>query len=213
MTPIDASTGIPYRRLAQARAERRGAQWVNRPLCSRYVQAEFKVLSLPVGGGEAARGVPWYWALGLFAQDQYEVLGAWPAQSFPEQVARELRNRGIENIRAIVATSDIDATSMFPDVFAWSPALASSATDSRSAARTFGPRHHAVLHAAVATGNRLHTRIARTIERHGHFNDETAAAAFLIQLLEEVDRRFYETPKVSARTPPQEDSAPAGCAA
>ena len=72
--------------------------WLSKPLCSRYVLAEFKTLRLPVRVGEVVTGATWRWAHGLFRQNEYEVLGAWPPQASHEQVARDLHERGVERV-------------------------------------------------------------------------------------------------------------------
>lgn len=165
--------------------------WLSKPLCSRYVFAEFKTLHLPVRDGDAVEDIPWRWALGLFKQNQFEVLGAWSAHALPAHVAQDLHDRGIEHIKAISAEGGADFASQYPDAAPWPSAEDSLNMPSSSAARVFGLRRRAALQSAAATAESLQTTITRAIKRRAPFADEAAAAAFLAEALQMADRRFY----------------------
>ncbi|MEO6277363.1 hypothetical protein [Roseateles sp.] len=166
--------------------------WLSKPLCCRYVLAEFKTLRLPVRDGAEVRDMSWRWALGLFKPGQYEVLGAWPAGAASVDVAHDLHQRGIEQLTAISADAGMDCSTTFPDAVCWSSVSELNST-SVSAAGSFGPRRRAALRSAAATAQRLQIGITRTIKRRGPFADDAAAAAFLAQALERADRRLYGT--------------------
>jgi hypothetical protein len=162
----------------------------SKPLCCRYIFAGFKTLHLPVRDGDGAdKHIPWRWALGLFMQDQYELLGAWSAQVPALSVAHELHDRGIEHIKAISADGCVDCRSTYPDAVAW------SARRDPDAARTFGPRRRAALLSASATAERLQASLTRAIKRRAPFADEGAAVAFLMHALESADRQLQGLPK------------------
>lgn len=168
------------------------ARWLSRPLCVRYVLAEFKTLRLPVRDGAEVRDVSWRWALGLFKPDEYEVLGAWPVGATSADVAHELHQRGVEHLTAISADVGMDCASTFPDAVYWSPVSEAHGT-SVPAAAGFGPRRRAALRSAAAIAHCLQVSITRAIKRRAPFADEAAAAAFLAQTLERADRRLYGT--------------------
>lgn len=165
--------------------------WFSKPLCCRYVLAEFKTLPLPVRDGDAVKDISWRWALGLFKQDEYEVLGAWPARVSLALVALDLHVRGIEHINAIVAEASADLAPLDPDATLWP--MAESGLDALhpSTAAAFGHGHRTALQPATATAERLHKSLTREIRRRAPFADEVAAATFLAQALEKADRRLY----------------------
>ncbi|MFG6429805.1 hypothetical protein [Roseateles sp. LYH14W] len=168
--------------------------WFTKPLCCRYVLAEFKTLALPVQRDGVVEQPRWRWALGLFKGDQYELLGAWSAQVPALSVAQELHDRGIEHIKAISAEDGVDCTSTYPDAVAW------SASGDAHAASTFGPRRRAALQSAAATAERLQASLSRAIKRQAPFADEGAAAAFLMHALENADRQLHGLPKLRFKT-------------
>jgi hypothetical protein len=165
--------------------------WLNKPLCCRYLFAEFKTLRLPVRDGGAVNDIQWRWALGLFKQCQYEILGAWPTQVAPAHAMQDLHQRGIEHIRAVAADDATDVIAHYTDAATW-PVVGDDATAlSQSAVGTFDPRRRATLRAAAATAERLQRSLKRAIRRCAPFADEAAAAAFLAQQLEKADRGFW----------------------
>jgi len=171
------------------------ASWRSRPLCCRYALVEFKTLDLPIDGGDAVRHVPWCWALGLFTQDQYEVLGAWPAQASSAEVGHDLHQRGIEQIKAITASDGTECSEHFPGAVTLPRAFESEAAGTPTRAGVFGPRRVAALKSAATTADRLQRRVANAIQRRAPFADEAEAVAFLLHALEKADRRFQEEPK------------------
>ncbi|MFG6433550.1 hypothetical protein [Roseateles sp. LYH14W] len=167
---------------------------LSKPLCCRYVLAEFKTLTLPVRRDGVVEQSRWRWALGLFKGDQYELLGAWSAQVPALSVAHELHDRGIEHIMAISAEGGVDCRATYPDAVAW------SACSDPHAASAFGPRRRAALLSAAATAERLQASLTRAIKRRAPFADEGAAVAFLMHALENADRQLQGLPKLRFET-------------
>lgn len=165
---------------------------LSKPLCCRYVLAEFKTLRLPVRDGAEVREMSWRWALGLFKTDEYEVLGAWPMEATSADVAHDLRKRGVERLTAVSADTGMNCSSTFPDAVCLSPVSQPHST-SAPAAASFGPRRRASLRSASATAQHMQVSITCAVKRRGPFADEAAAAAFLAQTLERADRRLYRT--------------------
>ena len=186
--------------------------WRSKPLCSRYVVAEFRTVSLPVRDGDAVKRVHWRWALGLFRQDQYEVLGAWPAHDSPAHVVHELHERGIEHL-TVVKGLRLGCTSADGDSVPWSMACDAGGENSPTT-RGVGPRRLVVSGSTVATAERLQMRITRAIKLRGPFSDEAAAANFLLRALEKADLHFQAVPTacVGRRAPMHSPrfAAPAG---
>ncbi|MEO6279863.1 hypothetical protein [Roseateles sp.] len=166
--------------------------WLSRPLCCRYVLAEFKTLRLPIRDGAEVLDMSWRWALGLFKPGEYEVLGAWPAGAPSVDVAHDLHQRGLEHLTAVSADVGMDCASTFPDAVCWSSVGDPNITRVPPSG-SFGPRRRAALRSAAATARRMQISINRAIKRRGPFADEAAAAAFLAQTLERADRRLYGT--------------------
>lgn len=164
--------------------------WLSKPLCGRYVFADFKTLHLRVRDGDASKDISWRWALGLFKQGEYEILGAWSAQAAPGEVAQDLHDRGIERIGAVAGADATDLTAQYPDAANWPPA---EDVSTPHIVQTFGPRRRAALRSAAATAERLQTTLSQAIRRRAPFADEASAAAFLAQQLEKADRRFWAT--------------------
>lgn len=77
--------------------------WLSRPLCRRYALAQFGAFQLD----ECSQGesLEWYWALGVLASGQCEVLGAWQggSSSVACQIAADLEARGVERIGSVCA--------------------------------------------------------------------------------------------------------------
>lgn len=170
----------------------RGTDSLSKPLCGKYVFVGFKTLRLPIHDGDAVKHVLWRWALGLFKQKQYEILGAWPAQVALARVTQDLHERGIEQMKAISAEGGLDSTSQYPGAAPWPSAEGGLDASSPNAAHVFAPRRRAALQSAAATAERLQTSFTRAIKRRAPFADDAAAAAFLAHTLQHADRRFYQ---------------------
>ena len=168
------------------RAERRRADWTNRPLCCRYLFAQFKYLRLHVRSGDAVQHADWYWALGLFVPDKLEVLGAWPIEVAARQIAEDLHDRGIERIGVVSAGCPIDLTSRFPEAITWQLADGPLA---------LAPRQRLELRSAIDAAKQLQKSIEGSIKRRSPFPDKAAATSFLTLALEKANRRLLNGPK------------------
>jgi len=184
--------------------------WLGKLLCCRYVFAEFRTLHLPVRNGDAVKQIPWRWALGLFKPNEYELLGAWPAQVPLPAIANELHDRGMERVHAISAEAVVDFASRYPGAVTWPPAGGLDAAVPPSSALGFSRRRLAALQSAIATAERLQHSITGAIKRKAPFADEGAAVAFLMRALENADRRLQDLPPLPSRTTRRERPASPG---
>ncbi len=166
-------------------------RWLSKPLCCRYAFAEFKTLFLPVSDDASVKVVHWCWALGLFKQDEYEVLGVWPSHAAFGRIAQDLRERGVERIGAIAAEHDGDLATKYFDAAVWPPAEGNLAGTAQNRLRALPLRPRATLRSAAATTERLQATLSQAIRRRAPFADEAAAAAFLAQQLEKAERSFW----------------------
>jgi hypothetical protein len=175
--------------------------WLTRPLCCRYVLAEFKSLHLPVRDGDAVhQQIPWRWALGLFKPDEYEILGAWPDQVPLSAIANELHDRGMELLQAISPEAVVDFASRYPRAGTWPQASNLDGAVPPSSALGFGRRRIAALQSATATAERLQHSIMGAIKRQAPFADEAAAVALLMRKLENADCQLQGLPKMRSNT-------------
>lgn len=85
------------------------------PLCRNYLLVHFQAISIPVQEQGATGEVATHWGLGVLADGQREVVGAWIKPSSDElasiAVFEDLRLRGVERIRFVVG---IDPTRSQP---------------------------------------------------------------------------------------------------
>jgi hypothetical protein len=166
------------------------AGWLDRPLCRRYAYAGFKTFRIPVGQSDAVSDVSWHWAFGLFAEE-YEVLGAWPAQTEPALVAQALVDRGIEHIAATSADSSSELIRQSWNSTTRLIAEALSDRPARGTAHNQCPQQRIALLTAAAAADVVQATVERAIKRRGPFPDETAAADFVTAALQKADQRFY----------------------
>ena len=89
-------------------------------LCRQYVSAQFDEHQLQVlSGDSASREQRVSWAVGVLADGDWEVLGAWPGAAAGPALWRgvwdDLGSRGVEKI-SLVCASDLDAWTLCPAV-------------------------------------------------------------------------------------------------
>ena len=184
------------------------SSWLCKPLCRRYLLAEFNVVYLPINSGSATEQSHWRWALGTFRQAEYEVLGAWPQQVPLAVVLDELHERGIERIEACRAGAGEDFACRFPDAVHW-PRTHEQKTDLTPAhLHRFTTRRWTTLQAGVATAEFVQLSLERSIKRHAPFADEGAAVAFLMQALESADRQVQGLPRARSTRPRRSQAGP-----
>ncbi len=82
------------------------------PLCCRYLVVVVDVLPLTVTEAGVVRDQIVYWALGMLADGEREVLGAWPrpasGRTGLHQLFEDLKVRGVEKIRFVASNERMD---------------------------------------------------------------------------------------------------------
>lgn len=159
--------------------------WASKVLCCRYVLVAFKTVSIPVSLGDSVARLPWRWAFGLFRRDEYEIVGVWPARLSAAQVARDMEERGLVRIAAVVPDAGFECSSVFPRAVRVS---AIEGDPPPTTSRELGPQQEAELRSVVMQVEQLQRSIDRAIKRQTPFADESAAAEFLAVTLERGER-------------------------
>lgn len=157
------------------------ARWFSGALCCRYLVVRFDRLSVPrAEGGGAAE---WHWALGLFRDGEFEVLGAWREEGVltPQRVAADLYERGLERVAAVVGCSSVvgGMARFCPKACGPADELAGSAA--------LGARMRRCVRWSESAGARLQARMQRAVRTRRPIGDE-AAGEFMALAFQRADR-------------------------
>jgi hypothetical protein len=183
----------------QRHKDHRDQGWLNRALCRRYALvhfAEFRISELENG---VPRCQPWYWAFAMFTANEFEVLGAWRADTAAvEPIVEDLWNRGILSIR-VVSTTEARGLASFLSSNSWGTALHGAkprvltvlALPATSRDAVEGVPSSAI-RSALNTAGRIHDSLVRGARRMVPFACAAAATEFVASWLEKADRRLYE---------------------
>ncbi len=170
--------------------------WLKRPLCRRYAFAQFRSARVVVQGAETCSR--WQWAFGMFADSQFELLGAWPeAFVTPQQIATDLKERGVESIGIIsthIAADDLGARACDGDAdsFLASNVLEVDGGPSATHASMLTRHRRRTLRSAIAAAESLHVGLVRALRRQAPFASDEVAANFIACWLEQADQGLAE---------------------
>jgi hypothetical protein len=169
----------------------RMSDWSDRPLCRRYaaVVVDRMVVGRPAGQTD---GSVFGWALGTLNDGQAEVLGWWqPSESRSDEwpaVSARLAARGVEHIGVVVDDSGIVTGH---DAFGLPQVLVHArSADAGTAGSTLPPRVRRHVARARTTGKRVQTALSLAVRRGWDGEGEIAAAAFLDDALQRIDRQL-----------------------
>lgn len=181
------------------------SDWLGKALCRRYALVHFTDFHLSVlkSGGHHSR--PWCWALAMFAPDEFEILGTWPADtSAVGSIAEDLWNRGILSIRVV---SIADGKNIVPQLSreSWMTALQDAeprvleiiAPQSISGEAVEGVPS-AAIRSALNAAARIHGSLVRSARSRPPFASAAAASEFVADWLQRADQRLYQV-----RRPPR----------
>ncbi|MBE0546400.1 MAG: transposase [Rubrivivax sp.] len=238
-------------------------KWQTRPLCCQYLVLHFEALSVPVGEEGAAHDRTVHWPVGVLADGQCELLGAWfdPVSGATgwEEVFEDLKVRGVEKIRFVVGDEPSEVSEGAQAAQLDTTVLPSAGRLLRQSLAQVAPRHRNTgagalgglcaaasakaaraalitlgaspwgatnptvverwrvavarlapfyalaprLRRLILSGDEATERVGRTLQRavarNGCFPSETAAIAFISEVLDRVDRGFGTAGPVAAR--------------
>ena len=173
--------------------------WLNRPLCVSYASIHLKAVLPVVSDGCLDRMVVWRWAFGMFAEGEFEMLGAWPEPAFaPAQIADHLAERGVDRIKLICVDNpakkfDPNAGVALIDAsFAQGVLRVDEFASSATIATQFVGRKRRSLLSAAAAAERQHVSLVYALRRRAPFASAEAASEFIADWLQKADRRLYE---------------------
>lgn len=160
--------------------------WFRDALCCRYLVVQFSRLRVRVGQGDVTATSDWIWALGLFTDGNFNVLGAWrdegPATSL--KIAVDLYGRGVERVRALAA----DSEGLRGAMVRFKPRRRCATLAGLATSGAFGSRMRRAFAWTEAAAVAMHGRMARVVKRHGPFASDAAAADFIAQAFQRADR-------------------------
>ncbi len=132
-------------------------RWSGGTRCSHHQVVRFGKLHVPLLKGGAVMAANWHWALRLFTDGQFEVIGAWPDQgpATGQRIAIDLYNQGMERIKAAAAESSI-LDALGNDRFR----VGRSTTDKLAESGAFGPRTRRAIRWTDAAGQHLQGRLS-----------------------------------------------------
>jgi hypothetical protein len=170
------------------------ADWLRRPLCSRYSFVHFKTICVSVQDRSNA-AVPQiqYWAYGTLPDEQWEVLGVRTAPSSGgvawNEIADNLRFRGVERIRFAVGPDPLALMSglqvQFPSVAMFQSEIggAPAVPEQSGSFQALPLRYLGQQRRANEVANGLTRSLERSVARNGCFPSGEAASMFVANRL------------------------------
>ncbi|MCE4557375.1 hypothetical protein [Pelomonas cellulosilytica] len=161
------------------------SDWFGSALCCRYTAVQFGKLWLPMRIKGASSAAEWHWALGLFTDGQFQVLGAWRDEG-PEtaqRIAENLHDRGLERVHALAADAGVAAAMKARD-----PKLCERTVAELRESGAISHRMRQAIRWTDAAAKRLQDRMSRAAKKCGPFAEHSAAADFLALTFQRADR-------------------------
>lgn len=161
------------------------ASWLDGALCRRYLVGTFNRIRVSILSGGSLDDSEWHWALGLFTDGQFQVVGAWRAEGAATagRIAADLHDRGIERIDAVVADGGLVAA-----LQGLNRNVCARTASELAVTGSVSPRMRKAVIWTDAAAQRVQTIISRALKRHGPFVDHDAVADFLAQALQCAER-------------------------
>lgn len=160
-------------------------RWFSDPLCCRYLVVRFSKLRVPMKHGRLITMADWHWALGLFIDGGFEVLGAWRDEGVarPDQIAANLHERGLERIKALGGDEGVVAA-----MGRFRPTASRQTMVELAESGAFGLRMRQAIRWTDTASRQLHTRMQRVAGGQQTLPDDAAAADFIAQAFQRADR-------------------------
>jgi len=179
------------------------ATWLSRPLCRRYMVVVPRTVHLSVWHPSGVRLRSVYWLFGHLSDDESEPLGAWlraASSGLQPKLCGELKARGLERIRYLyLGDSGEDNGGLLSGY---------------SGARLLGVNWQVAegdeaqvpaVQGAAQAAHDIHVALARSIRRHGSFENPSAALDFVAATLQRAERRM-DRERAIAKVRPRLDS-------
>lgn len=163
--------------------------WFRTVLCSRYLFVRFDRLRIPMLRDGAVVYEEWHWALGLFTDGQFQVLGAWPdeGEGTAQRIATDLNDRGIERVHAVAAED-----SLLRALAVLQPQVCRNTTAQLLSPDVLSPGMLRAVRWTEAVWPHLQGRVSRGVKREGAFADQHAVADFLAKAFQRISRDLLD---------------------
>lgn len=160
-------------------------RWFKSALCCRYTVVQFGKLRVPMRIDGAPAAAEWHWALGLFTDGQFHVLGAWRDESpaTAERIAADLHDRGLERVAALAADNNLVAA-----MKGLSPKTCERTVTELAESGAASSRMRQAIRWTDAAAQHLQERMSRAAKKYGPFADHAAAADFIARAFQRADR-------------------------
>lgn len=160
-------------------------RWFSGPLCCRYLVVHFSRLRVPMKHERLIAMADWHWALGLFIDGGFEVLGAWRDEGgkTPDQIAADLHQRGLERVKALAGDESVVAA-----LGRFRPAASRETMAELAESGAFGPRMRQAIRWTDTASRQLHTRMQRVACGQQTLSDDAVAADFIAKAFQRADR-------------------------
>ncbi|MCE4538528.1 transposase [Pelomonas sp. P7] len=188
----------------------KSTHWFSCALCCRYLVVRFDRLRIPMRNEGTAGTAEWHWALGLFTDGRFEVLGAWRDEgaATAQRIATDIHDRGVERIKALAGNDSLVAA-----MEGFRPKVCRSTVAELAECSAFGPRMRQAIRWTDAATQQLQNRMQRVIGNQPPFADDAAAAEFIAQAFQRADRDLLDDRWGRARPAPYGASASAAALA
>ncbi|MFG6431859.1 hypothetical protein [Roseateles sp. LYH14W] len=160
-------------------------RWFTSALCCRYTVVQFGKLRIRMWIDGAPATAEWHWALGLFTDGQFQVLGAWrdDGPSTAHRIAADLHDRGVERVTVLAAEDNL-ATAMK----GLGPKVCEHTVAEFAEYGVASSRMRQAIRWTDTAAQRLQDRMSRAAKKHGPFADHAAAADLIAQAFQRADR-------------------------
>jgi len=160
-------------------------RWFGSALCCRYTVVQFGKLRVPMRIDGALATAEWHWALGLFTDSEFQVLGAWRDEgpTTAQRIAADLEDRGLERVAVLAADE-----SLVVAMKALHPKVCEGTVAELASSGAASSRMRQAIHWTDTAAQYLQERMSRAAKKHGPFADHAAAADFLAQAFQRADR-------------------------
>jgi hypothetical protein len=162
-------------------------RWFDGALCGRYTVVQFGNLRLPMRIDGVLTAAEWHWALGLFTDGKFQVLGAWRDEGLatPQRIAADLHDRGLERVKALAADDGLVVA-----MKTCHPRLCEHTVAELAESGAVSSRMRQAIRWTDTAAKRLQERMWRAAKKHGPFADHSVAAEFLAQAFQRADRHL-----------------------